>query len=49
MNATEIAAGAVSPVEAVEDALARIEAQRGAPGGHHGLRRRGARARAQRA
>ena len=28
MNATEIAAGAVSPVEAVEDALARIEAQR---------------------
>ena len=28
MNATEIAAGAASPVEAVEDALARIEAQR---------------------
>ena len=28
MNATEIATGAVSPVEAVEDALARIEAQR---------------------
>ena len=28
MNATEIAAGALSPVEAVQDALARIEAQR---------------------
>jgi len=28
MNATEIAAGAVSPVEAVQDALSRIEAQR---------------------
>jgi aspartyl-tRNA(Asn)/glutamyl-tRNA(Gln) amidotransferase subunit A len=28
MNATEIAAGAVSPLEAVQDALSRIEAQR---------------------
>ncbi len=28
MNATQIAAGAVSPIEAVEDALARIEGQR---------------------
>ena len=48
VNATEIAAGAVSPVEAVEDALDAHRGAARAARGHHGLRRRGAGARTQR-